>query len=234
MQEPQSSIVFAKKEVVAARLLPFAYQLQAVEAVKNMPYAALFHEQGLGKTKIALDLAMQWFAQNDVDSAVVVTKKGLVANWQREIATHTTLKVAVLGERLKNSRLYNRAYRLYLTHYEAIVGDQNRFALFLKTRKIGVILDESQRIKNPESRLAKCFLQLADGFARRVIMTGTPVANRPYDLWAQIKFLDGGKSLGSDFEDFRRNYDLPAGIVEAKEQFSAYEESLAEILASRG
>ena len=37
----------------------FTYQLQAVEAVKGMEYAALFHEQGLGKTKIGIDLALE-------------------------------------------------------------------------------------------------------------------------------------------------------------------------------
>ena len=219
-----------------ARLEPFAYQLQAVEAAKDWEYAALFHEQGLGKTKIALDLALRWFGADAVDSAVIVTKKGLIANWQKEIARHTTLDVAVLSERRRNSVLFNRPYRLYLTHYEAVAGDQSRFGLFLQTRRVGVILDESQRIKNPESRLARCFLSLSESFARRVIMSGTPVANRPYDLWSQVKFLDGGKSLGEDFKAFRRKYDLPEGIEEAGEggrrgkgDFSAYEGSLAEI-----
>ena len=39
-------------------------------------------------------------------------------------------------------------------------------------------------------------------------MTGTPSANRPYDLWSQIKFLDNGKSLGVDFESFKKEFDL--------------------------
>ena len=38
----------------------FTFQFQAVEAVKALPYAALFHEQGLGKTKIGIDLALEW------------------------------------------------------------------------------------------------------------------------------------------------------------------------------
>ena len=36
------------------------------------------------------------------------------------------------------------------------------------------------------------------------------MANRPYDIWAQIKFLDGGKALGGTFEAFKRETDLPA------------------------
>ena len=39
-------------------------------------------------------------------------------------------------------------------------------------------------------------------------MTGTPVANRPYDIWAQIFFLDQGKSLGTDFRAFKKETDL--------------------------
>ena len=40
-------------------------------------------------------------------------------------------------------------------------------------------------------------------------MTGTPIANRPYDIWSQIWFLDQGEALGNDFKSFRENLDLP-------------------------
>lgn len=39
-------------------------------------------------------------------------------------------------------------------------------------------------------------------------MTGTPAANRPYDIWAQVYFLDQGKSLGSNFTEFKRETNL--------------------------
>ena len=57
----------------------------------------MFHEQGLGKTKMALDLALYWLVSGAVDSVMVVTKKGLVENWQKEARTHTTLRPVVLG-----------------------------------------------------------------------------------------------------------------------------------------
>ena len=80
----------------------FVYQLSAINAVKDLEYAALFHEQGLGKTKIALDLVLEWLKNDVVDSAMVVTKKGLVLNWEKEIKTHTNLSYAVLsGKRVK-------------------------------------------------------------------------------------------------------------------------------------
>ena len=45
---------------------------------------------------------------------------------------------------------------------------------------------------------------------RRIIMTGTPAANRPHDIWAQIKFLDGGESLGCSYDTFKHDTDLPS------------------------
>ena len=60
------------------------YQAEAIRATKDLEYAALFHEQGLGKTKMALDLALYWLASGTVDSVLVVTKKGLVENWERK------------------------------------------------------------------------------------------------------------------------------------------------------
>lgn len=39
-----------------AKFKAFPYQQEAVDAVKDLEYAAIFHEQGLGKTKIAIDM----------------------------------------------------------------------------------------------------------------------------------------------------------------------------------
>ena len=213
---------------LSPRLSPYAYQLHAVDAVKDLEYAALFHEQGLGKTKIALDLGLAWLKAEAIDTVLVVTKKGLVRNWEREIKTHTNLSYAVLdGNRVNNSAKFNRPYRLYLTHYEAISGSLSKFSLLLEARYVGVILDEAHHMKNPESRIASAFFDLAPLFKRRVIMTGTPVANRPYDIWSQVYFLDRGKALGNNFKDFKSQYDLPSRVIDNPDD--QYEEDLGKI-----
>jgi SNF2 family DNA or RNA helicase len=194
---------------LTSRYQGHAYQLQAVEAVKELTYAALFHEQGLGKTKIGLDLALEWIRKDVVDCVLVVTKRSLVQNWQDEIASHTHLRARVIGQEKKdNFFALNSAARLYVTHYEATKTEERRLALFLRTRRVAVILDEAQKIKNPDSEISQVLHRLGPGFVRRVIMTGTPVANRPFDIWSQIFFLDSGDSLGRDFEAFRASLDL--------------------------
>ncbi|MDD5701714.1 MAG: DEAD/DEAH box helicase [Dehalococcoidales bacterium] len=191
------------------RLQAFAYQAEAVNAVRDLDFAAVFHEQGLGKTKIALDIILYWLETRAIDTALLIVKKGLVANWVKEIKTHTYITPRLITQdRRANYYAFNSPARLMLTHYEAMKAERERFRLFLKARSVGVILDESAKIKNPESEVTKVLFDLASLMKKRVIMTGTPVANRPYDIWAQIWFLDQGKALGQDFGGFKSSVEL--------------------------
>lgn len=221
-------LILKREPVLEARHKAFLYQVQAVEAVRGLEYAALFHEQGLGKTKIGIDLGLTWLKEGVCDSVLIVTKRALVKNWTDEIKAHTFFEPRLLGQdRNANFFAFNSPARLYLTHYEVLKSEARRFELFLKTRRVAIILDEAHKIKNPDAEVTKEFHKLASGFVRRVIMTGTPVANRPYDLWAQIKFLDGGKSLGPSFEEFRDTLELGNELAEDLAARDRFESELA-------
>jgi SNF2 family DNA or RNA helicase len=199
-----------KEASLLSRHEAFPYQVETVESIKALTYAAIFHEQGLGKTKIAIDLSLTWISENRVDSIVIITKKGLIKNWENEIDSHSFLKAKTVDQDSRTQfYAFNSPARIYLTHYEVCKSSEKAFALFLKTRRVGVICDESHKFKNPESSIAKSLHRLGPGFTTRVIMSGTPIANRPYDIWSQIFFLDGGQSLGVDFKTFREQLDFP-------------------------
>jgi SNF2 family DNA or RNA helicase len=213
-----------------SKLEAFVFQQSAVEAVKGFVFSAVFHEQGLGKTKIGLDIILYWLRSGVVDSALIVTKRSLVANWCSEIKTHTHIIPRILDQdRAANYFAFNSPSRIYLTHYEVVAGEEKRLQLFLKTRRVGVMLDEAQKIKNPDSALSRAFHRLGPLFPRRMIMTGTPVANRPYDVWSQIFFLDAGKALGDSFEDFRSRLDLSNDLYKSADRQQAYEKSLLDV-----
>lgn len=213
-----------------AKRLAFPHQLEALEAIKDLPFAAVFHEQGLGKTKIGLDLALSWLARDVVDSVLIITKKGLIENWRTEVASHSHLAPRVLGQDRKgNFYAFNSPARLYLTHYEVVLSERKRLELFLQTRRVGVLLDEAHKIKNPEAEVSEALHSLSNGFVRRVIMTGTPVANRPYDLWSQVRFLDGGEALGHEFGAFKRALDLTNDLGQDKDRASAFADELEQL-----
>lgn len=208
----------------------FPYQQEAFEAVKDLDYSAIFHEQGLGKTKIAIDLLLYWLEKRDIDAVLIVTKKQLIRNWENEFAFHTHIKPQTLSSnRADNFFVLNSPSRVIITNFETIAGEEERLCLFLKSRNVAIIIDESTKIKNPEAKLTQSFFHLAPLFKIRTIMTGTPVANRPYDIWAQIYFLDCGQSLGSDFNKFKSATNLTNSMVDNSNERKVFEDTVASI-----
>lgn len=208
----------------------FPYQQEAFNAIKDLNYSAIFHEQGLGKTKIAIDLMLYWLEKKDIDTVMVVTKKQLVKNWENEFSFHTYIKPKTIGQDKKiNFMVLNSTSRIIITNFETLSNEKERMFLYLKTRNVAIIVDESTKIKNPESKLTKDFFELSPFFKIRTIMTGTPVANRPYDMWAQIYFLDHGESLGTDFYEFKKNTDLSNDLSNDKFKRTAFEECVSNI-----
>ncbi len=210
----------------------FPYQHDAVMALCNLEYGAIFHEQGLGKTKIAIDLLLDWLQQKTVDTVILVVKKSLIQNWLDELATHCFIKPRLLStNREENFYVFNSPARLVVANYETIKSEKERIKLFSKTRDVGVILDEAAKIKTPDSEITQAFFELIPFFKRRVIMTGTPAANRPYDVWAQIYFLDRGNSLGTNFSEFKRLTNLDNDLYEDEGRQVGLEKQLSGVFS---
>lgn len=223
------------KECMKAKYEAFPYQHEAFMAIRDRDYAAIFHEQGLGKTKIAIDLMLYWLQNRSIDTILVVTKKTLVPNWIKETENHTSLKPKVLdNNRGSNFYIFNSSTRILITNFETVSGEKERIKLFLKTRDVAVIIDESAKIKNPQSKLTQDFFELSEFFKIRIIMTGTPIANRPYDIWSQIYFLDKGKSLGTDFETFKKASDLSNDLINDENRRNEFEYTVSSIFRSIG
>jgi SNF2 family DNA or RNA helicase len=227
-------VIHAKREPsLAAKYNAFEYQTEAVDKIAKLDFGAIFHEQGLGKTKIALDVALRWLSTGAIDSVLICTKKHLINNWRDESIFHTFIHPRLLTQdHAANFRAFNSPARLYLTHYEVLASEQSRLKLFLKTRRVAVFLDEAQKIKNPSAKVTEAAFALRSGFSKRVILTGTPIANRPYDIWSLIYFLDGGVALGSDFATFKKALDLDNRMTpERKREFESALGSLHSTLA---
>ncbi len=219
---------YSRAPVLRLKHQGFAYQVDAVKALKDLEYAAVFHEQGLGKTKIAIDIAIAWLSKKTIDSVLFVTKKGLIANWQQEFANHSFLSPLVLDQDSRSNFLaFNSPAAAYLTHYEVCRGDEKQVKLFLKSRRVGVVCDEAHKLKNPDAALTRTFLALSPLFHRRLILTGTPIANRPFDLWALVRFLDHGRSIPEDFATFKRQLQLDSDLASDSERGREFREALA-------
>lgn len=228
-------IKLKKEPKIEAKQEAFPYQFETLEAIQDKEYAAIFHEQGLGKSKIAIDLMLYWLEIKEVDTILFVVKKGLINNWVNEFDLHSYIRPQIISQnKAANYYVFNSPSRLLLTHYEVLKSELERFKLFLKTRDVAVVLDESTKIKNPISALTKAIFALSSFFKKRIIMTGTPIANRPYDIWSQIWFLDQGLSLGNNFRSFKKEFDLTTDLVANEKKQIRFEDQLEEIFSKIG
>jgi len=215
-----------------AKLGAFPYQTQAFLTIKDLPYSAIFHEQGLGKTKIAIDLMLYWLKAKDIDTVLIVTKKQLVKNWENEIKNHTFLRPRILSSnKADNFYVLNSPSKLIIANFEVLSNDKERIKLFLKCRNVAIIIDESTKLKNPSSKLTQDFFELSNLFKIKTIMTGTPVANRPYDIWSQVFFLDNGNSLGTNFAEFQKNTDLSNSLNTDEKKRENFEDTVSSIFS---
>lgn len=195
----------------APRLKPLPHQIEASRFLSEREWGALFDEQGLGKTKIVIDALAQLFSSHEIEGVIIICKKSLLKNWEGEIAKHSSLRSIILrGTPNQKGLRFMWFAHFYLINYDLVPSEVERVKRFLKARPMAVVLDESQRIKNPKSKATKAIHAIGPLARRRFIITGTPIANCPQDVWAQVYFLDGGSTLGATQEEFYRRFHVQA------------------------
>lgn len=188
---------------------PFNHQKYAIDRIVGSPIAALFDEQGLGKTKIIIDSLCADIKAQRIDGAIIVCKKTLLTTWAKEIRQHSNLHcMEMSGGKYGRQRAAATFAHFYVIGYESLTQEVDFIRDFLTIRKMALVLDEAHKIKNPDSIITQTLISLRHLAKKRILITGTPIANKPDDLWSQFYFLDDGQRLGKDFKDFKNTYGI--------------------------
>jgi len=164
----------------------------------------LADDMGLGKTIQALSFLHHYKQHYGKLRALVVCPTTLIFNWENEIkkfAPSLTYRIHHGGERLRDKEALN-GFDVLITTYGTLRSD---IKLLIDIPFDYVVLDESQAIKNPSSKVTKaaCLLRAK----HRLCMSGTPLQNNTFDIFAQMNFLNPGM-LGS-IEFFRQEFAIP-------------------------
>lgn len=192
---------------------------------KNKFGACLADDMGLGKTLQTLALLLDAqntktqelpnnkekepslfsnFEKKISPTNLIVMPASLIHNWRNEIKKFTpSLKTFVHSgqNRIKNIQTFNKI-DIVLTTYGVVRNDYDFFKTFTFHY---LILDESQIIKNPDSKIYKAILEL--NATHKLVLTGTPIENSLTDLWSQMNFINQGL-LGS-FSVFKSEFVTP-------------------------
>lgn len=161
---------------------------------KNQLGGCLADDMGLGKTLQTITFLQHLkVTQKNKTPSLIIAPTSLIFNWNKELEKFCpSLKVLTfVGSDRINLKDDFEKYDIVLSTYGSLLNDID----FLKDETFHyVILDESQAIKNPHSKRYKA-VRLLQAY-NRIVLTGTPIENNTFDLFAQLNFLNPGL-LGS-------------------------------------
>ncbi len=165
----------------------------------------LADDMGLGKTLQIITFFKHLKEKRKPKNAhLVVVPTSLIFNWQEEIRKFCpSLKVFLLtgGDRKKDTTAFKKT-DIVLTTYGIVMRD----IVYLKKYIFNyIVLDESQAIKNPTSQRFKAIKLLKSD--NKLVLTGTPIENNTFDLYAQMTFANPG--LLGNMSHFKKVFSTP-------------------------
>lgn len=189
------------------RTTPFGHQLKTFNSTRDARELAVFWEQGTGKTKLIIDDACDLYQRGEIDAVVIVAPNGVHRNWMTdEIPVHAPESVLAESRMMfyQASKATTKGFQAQLEalrqhkgliwfaiSYDAFVTERGKAYVWklLQRRRVLQVLDESHKIKTPGAKRTKSIVASGRWATRRRVLTGTPIANGPFDVWSPMKFL---------------------------------------------
>lgn len=172
----------------------------------------LADDMGLGKTLQTLTFLQYYHNIHPEARFLIVCPTSLMYNWENEIKKFTPDLSYHLhhGTGRNASSLPTLRKNALITSYGTLRSD---IKIIGDIEFDFVVLDESQAIKNPVSQVAKASLLIKS--KNKLALSGTPIQNNTFDLYAQMNFLNPGM-LGS-MEFFRSEFATPIDKMQEPE-----------------
>ena len=169
----------------------YKYQIEGVHFLEQKNGRALIaDEMGLGKTVQALS----WLKLHpEFSKVLVICPASLKINWQREAEKWALLDMEILNGTTPHKIKSNDVIINYdiLSYWEK----------HLKLKQFDVIIfDEAHYIKNNKAKRTKAFKRLVKSVPRLIALTGTPIENKPIEIYNIVKVID--PSIFPDATDF--------------------------------
>lgn len=217
-----------KKSKFVYKTEPWKHQKKALSYLYRRDAAALYTDMGTGKTKVMIDLIQS----RGFKRVLVVAPNKACEVWEDQIGIHgvegvfsvsrlntfSVRKVTELLDTVPCIGLESTSDKIlvFIINYEKVWRDG--IAQRFLRKKFGldcVICDESHRIKTPRSKCSMYLAKLGKVVPHRYLVTGTPLAENPTDVYAQYKFLDP-TIFGTNLGRFRDEYEVIDPVMTAR------------------
>lgn len=187
---------------------PYPYQQEGISFGLEHKRIIIGDEPGLGKTLQSIGIV----DTANVYPCLVVCPSSLKINWQREFEKFTDKSALVLDNSVRTTWSYLLGmgmHQVAIVNYESLkkyfvwdikTGKQFRLkdVVFCPQIKMfkSIIIDESHRVKDPSAQQTIFTKGLSVGKEWIILLSGTPVVNRPDDLIAQLSIMNRLQQFG--------------------------------------
>lgn len=200
------------------RVTPYPYQLEGIAYGLEHRRLIIGDEPGLGKSMQSIGIV----DTADAYPCLVICPSSLKINWQREFGKFAGMSALVLDNATRTTWPYllkMGVHHVAIVNYESlrkyfvwdIKSDERPFRLkdvvFCPQIKMfrSIIIDESHRVKDPSAQQTIFTKGLSVGKEWVILLSGTPVVNRPEDLLSQLSIMGRLQQFGGAAR-FRANY----------------------------
>jgi len=176
------------------------HQIEGVEFLLRRRSGLLAFEQGLGKTRVAIEAFVRLMAVESASLMVVLCPNSLKRNWVGEVERYAPGLSTLIIEGPAWERRHaigSARQHVVIIGYESARKDVTAVRALLARRRGVLVLDESHFVKNTASLTATAAGHFAPLTPYRWLLSGTPVTNSPKDLFSQISIVADGRPLGS-------------------------------------
>jgi len=199
---------------------PYKHQLEVFKRFKDSKYFGLFADMGTGKTKMSIDIMTYKFLKKEINACLVIAPNHVHNQWvDDELPKHCSIEYEAF--KWNSGKMGTKYFKLGINNFLAKKIDKLKiFAVnveafqantilefigeYVHNHEVFIIVDESTRIKNSGAKRSKMIHKL-NKYGCRCILTGTPTAKSPFDLYSQFEFLKANY-FDCNFSVFQARY----------------------------
>lgn len=170
---------------MSARPVPFPYQKEVILDAEDFDGRALISaEMGLGKTIMSLALLLR----ERIESwpAVVVCPCSVKHQWESEAIRMGICPTILEGTKAEQNGRSVKPPRLTIVNWDILYA---RLPELIQQGTKTLIVDECQFGANRRSRRTKAALKLGRSCKHVIALSGTPLVNRPAELWPTLHMI---------------------------------------------
>jgi SNF2 family DNA or RNA helicase len=210
--QPDPTTGYDKLEIWQPKRPPFTHQWDIATQIVLQAGSLLADQMGLGKSTSAIIAAQSVrLSRTRVRPGLIVAPLFTRSVWQRELVACGAIRedlgdfCAVISRDFNDDSFKRDDIAWYFVHYDVVYYWWSKIAGLGRNKPNVAIVDEAHWIKNARSQRGRGTLVAAGSADFRILLTGTPIDNKPIDLWHILTIATGMHSWGSPLA-FRQRY----------------------------